>query len=805
MSHDSPVSSLARNATSTRVPRDIQLVFFISGASALIDQIVWTRALYRIFGVTAPATATVLATFMAGLAIGSWICGRWIDRGGSSLRRYALMELAIGLMAPLTPIIFRLLQPIYVALAGTTGLDSPILPLLRGVLCAAVLLPPTILMGGTLPVLAKGFLREQPGRVVASLYSINTWGAVAGCFATGYVLLGLLGETRSLLVAAAGNLVAAIWAYSRSTRESLAPAPKPRPAAISAADPHRRPIVRTVLVASFVNGFASLSLEVLWGRTLGLYTDASVYAMTCIIGVFLIGIALGSRVAGRFVDRTARPLELLGLMIVAMGALTALLTAGFALLMTGYPVGAILPSLDTPLIWFSLKTMVLAAIMVVPVTLLSGACFPFFARIVIHRDGHEGRELGTVYAVNTVGGILGAALAGFVFLPLFHDQATYLLMATAYVLTGAACLVTAARRGVALIVSVASLAISVYVLPPNRSLSRSLIEPLGQIVSHVETAAGTVTALVRREGSKALLVNGTGMTILCTDTKLMAHLPLTLHPNPRNVLVICFGMGTTFRSASLHPVDVTAVELQPDVPRRFQFFHDDAPQVLAQPGRRVVIGDGRNFLQVSRDRYSVITIDPAPPMYSAGTVNLYTREFFKLCYDHLDPDGNTCLWIPIESCTIDDMRLIVRTFHSVFDHCQLWIGPDGFGLYLIGSPKPLIVRADRRRAIFNDRRIVADMTEYPPRFVPGWMNLTSLFLANTDGVNRSTQSESRLLTDDRPYTEFPLLHWLRLGYRWHERWLTLPALRDFVQPPTVDVFPELATPGPATAPASHGP
>src|SRR5262249_14687658 len=153
--------------------RAILLIFFLSGASALVDQIVWTRALYRIFGVTAPAASTVLAAFMAGLALGSYVFGRWVDRGGTGLKLYAGMELCIALLAPLTAWVFPLLQPLYVWMARTTGLDSPWLPILRGVVCFLVLLPPTTLMGGTLPVLAKEFLSDRPGRVVASLYSIN--------------------------------------------------------------------------------------------------------------------------------------------------------------------------------------------------------------------------------------------------------------------------------------------------------------------------------------------------------------------------------------------------------------------------------------------------------------------------------------------------------------------------------------------------------------------------------------------------------------------------------------------------------
>lgn len=779
-------------ALAPALPAAILVIFFISGTSALIDQIVWTRALYRIFGVTSLAASTVLAAFMAGLALGSYLFGRLIDRGGSSLKMYAVMELAIAVITPLTPWTFRALQPVYSSMAGAVGLDSPWLPILRGLLCFAVLLPPTMLMGGTLPVLAKAYLRNQPGRITASLYSINTWGAVFGCFLAGFVLLGTFGETRSLLLASLGNLIAAIWAWTVARRPAAAPYTNPMATTAVQATPMSWTMY-VVFMASFINGFAALALEVLWGRTLGLLTDASVYAYTGIIGMFLAGIALGSRLAGPLADRVRSPMLWLGVLVWSMGIVLVVALRVFVDAVPHEYLGGESGGTSFPNIWLPLRVMLLAAAAVAPLTVLSGACFPFLVRLVVTSDGREGRQLGSVYSINTIGGIIGAVVAGFALLPLLADQGAFCVIALVYAASGALCLAAAKRYATAAVFGIVLAAMAVVLLPFGGSLSRGLASAYGRIHKHIESASGTVTAFTQESVPppfpKRLLVNGTAMTVLCTDTKIMAHLPLMLHPRPDSALVVCFGMGTTFRSAAVHDLPVTVVELQPSIPSLFEFFHPDAPAIMSNPKNQIKIGDGRNFLLLSNARYSVITIDPAPPMYSAGTVNLYTQEFFTLCRDHLDDNGIMSLWIPGYSCMESDFRLILKTFTTVFPEYALWIGPDEFGWYLVGSRQPIIVRPDRLSAIASDERIRRDLTEYhllPDRMVTAQILLNEYmrFLSGKSGINRYVADERRILTDDRPYTEFPMLEWIRHGESLKDQWFNLQkSIDQLAEPP----------------------
>jgi spermidine synthase len=299
---------------------------------------------------------------------------------------------------------------------------------------------------------------------------------------------------------------------------------------------------------------------------------------------------------------------------------------------------------------------------------------------------------------------------------------------------------------------------------------------------HVEEASGTTTAFSPTgigAMDKRLWVNGMGMTDLVMETKLMAHLPISLAENPKDVLVICFGMGTTFRSASRHEqLNIWAVEMMPAVLQCFGFFHSDGPELFNRPNIHAVSDDGRNFLFVRPQQYDVITVDPAPPLYSAGTVNLYSREFFELCRSRLRPGGIMCLWVPPSNYS--EVKMILRTFVDVFEHTSVWSGVNFRGLYLLGSQRPFQDVPEKLGKLYEKPAIVADITEWgeecdrPEKF---------LELHIADGPDlKSFLAETPMITDDHPYTEFPL--WRALfGDVEYSRTLDGFVLRNILRPP----------------------
>jgi len=233
-----------------------------------------------------------------------------------------------------------------------------------------------------------------------------------------------------------------------------------------------------------------------------------------------------------------------------------------------------------------------------------------------------------------------------------------------------------------------------------------------QIFFHKEGIEGTVTAF-SVNGFKQLWINSVGMTFLCTETKIMTHLPLLFVEDPREFLIVAFGMGTTIRSASLYPdLNITAVDLVPETFEVFKYYHDDAEQILAMENVHTEVNDGRNHLLLSQKKYDVITVDPAPPIWSAGTVNLYTREFFELGKSRLSENGVLNLWFP--TGTEDEVRGLVKTFHEVFPYVTVWSGPHSWGFYLIGSEKPFDWSVFRKNVenLFSDSVMIKDLSEY---------------------------------------------------------------------------------------------
>ena len=251
------------------------------------------------------------------------------------------------------------------------------------------------------------------------------------------------------------------------------------------------------------------------------------------------------------------------------------------------------------------------------------------------------------------------------------------------------------------------------------------------------------------------------MTWLCTETKLMAHLPLLFSDDPKEMLVICFGMGTTVRSALIYPdLQVTSVELVPEVYETFQFYHDDADEILANKRLKTIVNDGRNYLLLSSKKYDVITVDPAPPVWSAGTVNLYTKEFFSLCYDHLTPKGVMCLWFP--GGKENDMEYICKTFFSVFPEATVWKGLQDYGFFLVGPKQKISLEEMNKKAIkaFQNPSMVDDLREFDSLCVSA-PQLMNLLLFNKSTIKAVTEGVP-IISDNYPYTEFPLWRkWLK--------------------------------------------
>jgi spermidine synthase len=743
------------------------LAFFLSGCSGLIYQTVWVRMMTRYVGATSYATATVLSVFMAGLALGSYWGGRYADRARRPLRGYAILELAIaaaGLLASFA--VIQGLGTYYASFYGVLG-ESPTGRLLvRVVFAVLCLLPPTVLMGATLPLLVA-FVSQLGQHLqvgLGRLYAINTFGAVAGVLVAGLVLIGEFGESVSLEVAAVLNLSAALLVLGvrhpgdfKSVSASAGPAEAIRP---------YPPRVRLLALTAFlISGFSALAFEVLWTRYLILMLSTSIYSFSIMLGTFLVGIALGSWVSSRWRDLRQAPLASFAMLEVFIALWTV---AGLLLL----------PACND--VWMSRGTYwdrmaigtATCLLLVLPIAFAFGVQFPIAVRCCQAEPDAPGRSTGRAYAVNTLGTILGAVSAGFLLIPLIGTPAPVILVAALNLLIGIFLLLAApARERGRLIVPAFGLTavfgcLAFLVQDPYQKIINARILsrlPGWEVFRYYDGPTATTIAAGDRDKplSRTLLINGQAMNLLGTETKLLTHLPYHLVENPKRLLVICFGMGTTYRSACLYPdLRADAVDIVPEVFDCVGEFHPDAKRWWNRPNSYFYVDDGRNYLLTHPDKYDIITIDPAPPLSSAGSVNLYTKDFFQLGKDHLTPGGALCMWLPPSAEM--ELLMIMRSFLEVFPEATLWGGLDkGIeGFYLIGGHRSFRQTSRQLGELAQKLSEIEDLHEW--RTSGDYTrpeNLEKLYLTDAAGLREMVEGY-RPVTDDHPDTEFPLWRFL---------------------------------------------
>ena len=794
--------------TGPGVPRSLVTAGLLSGTAALVYQVLWTRELALLVGHTVAAVSTVLATFMAGLALGSALAARCVGRldAGALARVYAMLELGIAASALALPLLVRAGLPPLAALYGSGGAPPLALESARLGLSAALLLVPTMLMGMTLPLLAAlaGAGPEGAGRVAGTLYAANTLGAVAGSLACAFLLLPRLGIARSTLLAAVLNLGAAAIVSSKGAppRGPGRPAPPTPAAAPPTAALPRGSLVLAVLALS---GLGALADEVAWTRALVLLIGPTAYAFAFILATVIAGIALGSAAATAMLPRWQRPATTLAIVEAGAGAASLAVVAVIARLppTVGELVQANADRTDRLMALEFAGVLALLA----PPCVLFGAAFPLAVQLLASDGGGVGRATARAYAWNTVGAVLGAILAGFVVLPRFGMRATLLAAAGAHALAGAMVLARRSARSrwaaAALAAAFGLAALSVPRWDPELlsggvykyavyAAPGRLEEELraGELAFYRE--GSEVTVSVKRVGGMLSLavdgkVDATSGSDMLTQ-RLLAHLPLLLHPGPAEACVIGLGSGVTAGSVLAHPVRrLEAIEISPDVVEAARLFRPFNRGVLDDPRLVLRVADGRNHLLLTDRRYDVIISEPSNP-WMAGVSSLFTRDFFVLARSRLAPGGVFCQWAHIYNMHLDDLRTVVAGFTDAFPAAALFIVNEG-DVLLVGSGSALpTVEMGALARRMAEPAVRDDLAQVEVR-TPG--GLATLYALGGPALARFVETAPRH-TDDRPRLEFSAPRHLHADTARENRRRIQDAARGAAPPPGLALLAAVA-------------
>lgn len=785
-------------------------LFFLSGATALVYQVVWTRILTLFFGSTTLAVSTVLAVFMAGLAIGSALFGNEADRLSEPVRFYGWLELVIGILAITTPLIFSVIEKIYVSIIQYAGPDLWSASMIRFFLSSLLLLPPTILMGGTLPVLSKVFLDEQggnTGRSISLLYFVNTAGAVAGTLASGMFLLQSLGIQRLLICGGLVNVGICCFAYSMPLLQRAATTQQPSVASASQIVPAgwSRDAVLAVM-ALFFSGMAALIYEVVWTRVLTLVIGSSTYAFTVMLATFLTGIAIGSALIARYSATRKPTTELLAGCQILIGVFALATAATFGILPDAFV--ALFGAVGQQFGLFLAGNLVLCFVVMVPATIFMGASFPVASAVVVASFGTSGRRIGLLYAGNTIGAILGAFLAGFVFLPKIGIQNTLIvaicinLGCALFLSLSSTPQASGTRRRLTPAIAVSLLVLLAFVWRPPWDKLKMTSGPYVYAVQYqkipIEERIFGLELLFYREGPIAtvsvvkegkhvrLVVDGktdAGNYRDMSTQVLAGHLPLLVKPDAKSVMIIGYASGITAGAAARHDVEsVDCVEIEPAMKDASRFFDEENYRVIDDSRFHLIMDDARSHSLTSSKLYDVIISEPSNP-WQAGSSRLFTKEAFRNARNRLKPGGIMAQWMHLYGVDVETFRLVVRTFLSVFPHVTLWMDPDFADVIFLGSSEPISIDPLTIQHTFEtNARISASLSRigYPETW-----SLFKAFLLN-EADTRRFAGTGELNTDDLPHLEYRAPKSLYLSTALQEN------VRALLEGKSPESFPDIA-------------
>jgi predicted membrane-bound spermidine synthase/tetratricopeptide (TPR) repeat protein len=704
------------------VTRKINIVLyiclFLSGIAGLIYEVLWARYLSLIFGNTTHAHTLVLASFMGGLAIGSYLLGRIADRVNDKLTFYAWVEIGIATFCMVTPRLFALSKGMYLAAAKSFGLTGAGIIGIKFIIGACIILPPTILMGGTLPILGKFMIRSLStrGKTIARLYYINSFGAVIGTFLAGFYFIYRFGLDLSVTIAAIVNLavgcsVVVIKTLYKKPLLALQARQPDEPFREKTAEerPVSAMVVRIAIIGIFISGFVAMLYEVVWIRLLASILGSSTYSFSLMLAAFIFGITLGAFIISKYMPQADRAFLFFGVCEILIGVsllLTLPLYEKLPLLFLR--LSAILSRTPTTFVVYATIKFLLAFLVMLPATIFFGMTLPLVSKVASRRLDSLGKHVGGVFASNTAGNIMGAMVSGLVLLPMLGVRSTFELGIILNLLLGITVLfadkVLLLRRKCAIVIACCLAFVFFKTTVPDWNNIYFTAQLFRYNLSKIDIPAffkqihekdilfykdglDSTVSVIRSKGTVALYINGkadasTGedmpMQILC------AQVPLLLKPDIQDVLVVGLGSGVTCGSALRHPLQsLDLVEISEAVVEAEKHFAEYNNHALDDERLTLFVEDARTYMRRIEKKYDLIISEPSNPWMS-GIGTLFSMEYFRDCSQRLKPNGLMVQWVQSYDMNEEIFETIVRTFCSVFPEVTIW-NTGVQDLLLIGS------------------------------------------------------------------------------------------------------------------------
>lgn len=772
--------------------------FFVSGISGLIYEVVWNRLLGLVFGNTVFATSTVLTAYMAGLALGSYISGKYADKIKRVLSAFAFLEIGIGAYCLIIPFLINIMGDIYIPIQRSLELSFYSFSLVRFLFSFFILLIPTTLMGATLPIFSRFYVEREDhfGHGIGQIYAVNTLGAFLGTVLSGFVLIAYLGVHNSINIAFLGNITAAIICliidrrFYQSAKEPLRKkSPKKSQSKVVLIDPSdsiqnadkiqtlkQKSELLALMIGLGVSGYSALVYEVAWTRALVMIVGSSVYAFSIMLATFLLGIGIGSLIFSFIAKRReinifwfAITELIIGIIVIAMLPLFQWLPFYFVNLFDMLVRNHTLLEIT--------KFIVCASTMIIP-TVLLGMLFPMVTQICTKNYNELGHKVGILYSINTLGNIGGAFMAGFILIPKMGIQNSIILAALLNIIVGS--LVFLIGQGLSfkyklsisfvsfifgiifailipswnkmVISSGASAYAPMYAELKPDERKQSIFGADEELLYYKEGLNSTITVRKRESGTIVMAIDGKVDASNTGDmyTQLMlAHLPLLFKTDAQNALVIGLGSGVTLGAAIQHELrNIDCVEIEPAVIEAAEFFKDVNRNALNDPRVKMIVNDARNYLAVTNKRYDVIISEPSN-LWLAGIANLFSSDFYKICKRKLNPGGIICQWSHIYYMSPKDLKIVVNTFRSVFPNMSIWFTSTG-DILMIGSNAELILDYLELAKHYNIQGVREDLERLGIREP---LAILSCYLLDEDGVNKFVAG-AKVSSDNNPILEF---------------------------------------------------